>query len=169
MFFDTFKDKASQDSIIDYISHTLGIRLKNSGGAESSERIRRKAEQIFWNLNFATTYGLMIHCVCAIGSSELVNIIKKTCSKQKNAPLVTIIPYVVEVIFKKKVDIDGMKKIFPDLSETVKNMLRFVVVYFCRIHHVTYKERQQVEQLFGLKKPLLPLYIEAQKEKVIDN
>ena len=56
-----------------------------------------------------------------------------------------------------------------DPIETVKNMLRFVVVYFCRIHHVTYQERQQVEQLFGLKKPLLPLYIEAQKEKVIDN
>lgn len=169
LFFDTFKDKASQDAIIDYISHTLGSRLKNTDGAESSEKIRRKAEQIFWNLNFATTYGLMIHCVCAIGSAELVSIIKVACSEQENAPLVMIIPYVVEVIFKKKVDIDGMKKIFPDLSETVRNMLRFVVVYFCRTHHVTYKERQQVEQLFGLKKPLLPLYIEVQKEKVIDN
>ena len=160
-FFDTFNDKDAQDSIVDYISHTLGARMRRNG-AKDTVKMRSLAERIFWNLNFATTYGLMIHCVCAIGSSDLANIIKSACSDNNDAPLMMIIPYVVEIIFKKKVDVDGMKKIFPELPETVKNMLRFVVVYFCRTHHVPYKERQQVEQLFELK-PLLPLFIETQR------
>ena len=124
--------------------------------------IRSQAERIFWNLNFITTYGLMMHCVYDIGSTELLDIIKAVCATKTDAPLLKIIPYVVEIIFKKNVDIDGMKKILPELSETVKNMLRFVVVYFCRIHIVPYNERQQLEQLFGLKS-LLPQYLEFQE------
>ena len=162
-FFDTFKDKTVQEAIIGYISHALGARLNESHDSVESEKIRKQAERIFWNLNFATIYGMMIHCVYSIGSIELVNVIKSACSIQDNAPLLMIIPYVVEIMFKKKVDVEGMKKIFPELPETVKNMLRFVVVYFCRIHHVAYKERQQVEQLFKLK-PLLPLLIESKNE-----
>ncbi len=166
LFFDTFNDKDTQDSIVDYISYTLGTRMSKNG-AKDPVRMRSLAERIFWNLNFAITYGLMIHCVYAIGSSDLANIIKSTCSDQKDAPLMMIIPYVVEVIFKKKVDVDGMKRIFPNLPETVKNMLRFVVVYFCRTHHVLYKERQKVEQLFELK-PLLPLFIENQRATMVN-
>jgi hypothetical protein len=120
------------------------------------------AERIFWNLNFATTYGLMIHCIYAIGSSELVNVIKTTCLNQTDAPLMTIIPYVVEILFKKKVDVEGIRKIFPKLPETIKNMLRFVVAHYCRTHHILYSERQQVEQLFSLK-PTLPIFHKAQE------
>ena len=161
-FFDTFKDKEAQDSIIDYISNTLGARINRAHDANKEKKIRNMAERIFWNLNFATTYGLMMHCIYAIGSSELVNVIKTTCLNQTDAPLMIIIPYVVEILFKKKVDVDGMRKIFSKLPETVKNMLRFVVAYYCRTHHILYSERQQVEQLFNLK-PTLPMFHKTQE------
>lgn len=161
-FFDTFKDKEAQDSIIDYISNALGTRINKARDTNRAKKIRNMAERIFWNLNFATTYGLMIHCIYAIGSSELVNVIRATCLDRTDAPLMMIIPYVVEILFKKKVDVDGMRKIFPKLPETVKNMLRFVVAYYCRTHHVLYSERQQLEQLFDLK-PTLPMFHKAQE------
>lgn len=153
VFFNTFTDKASQEAIIDYISHVLEEQAKDKYRFYASEKVRNMAERIFWNLNFVTTYGLVLHCVSAIGSTELSTVIDESCQTKVDAPLMLVIPQMVKILYKKEVDVDGIKKVFPKLSSTVKNILRFVVVYYCRTHHVLYRARQQVEQLFDLTPP----------------
>ena len=161
MFLDTFKENETRELIVERITFILREILKKKGNLEDKEKIREKAIQVFWNLNYITIYGLMIHCVCSIGSNELSSVIRSACESRSDAPLLKIIPYVVEIMFKKLVNIDGMKKIFPVLPETVRNMLKFVVVGYCRIHNISFKERQQVEALFNLRNKLLPNHLSS--------
>lgn len=151
-FFDTFKDEASEKAIIDFIAYSITKGKPNASKRES--QIRDLATRAFWNLNFVATHNMMIHCVGALGSDELSGVIHEACDDDKEHPLMLMIPFVVDVIFKKRVDVDGMRAAFPKLPNTVRSMLKLVVARFCAIHHVTYSDRQKVEQLFELPKTL---------------
>ena len=161
-FFDTFKDEATQQHIIDYLSYRLNKKF-NGQMSSDREKLRKIAAKLFWNLNFSTTYGLLLHCASAIGSEDLFKVTKEACVSKSDAPISGLLPYFVEVMYKKRLDIDGMVSSMPKFPRTVRTMLRMIVSRFCATHHIGHKERQQAEALFNLKKTL-PQYINSEKE-----
>lgn len=162
LFFDTFKDETTQQHIIDYLSYRLSKKYKGRASADR-EKMRKIAAKLFWNLNFSTTYGLLLHCANAIGSEDLFKVIKEACASKSDAPIYRLLPYLVEVMYKKRLDIDGMVSSMPKFPQTVQTMLRMIVSRFCATHHIGHQERQQAEALFNLKKTL-PQYINSEKE-----
>lgn len=162
VFFNTFNDKASQNAIIEYISYCLQKHGKDGHDINTGNTLREKATKLFWNINFITTYAMVVHCAYAIGSNELIGVIKSVCGGHDNLPLMSIVSYAVEIMFAKRLSIDGIKKVFPLVPLTVQNMFRFLIARFCHTHRVAFNDRQRVEKLFNLP-PTLPLYIKAQK------
>lgn len=146
------KDEEAKAAVIECI--TFAIKKSPVGAKRRESDVRDLAIRTFWNLSFVATHNLMIHCVGAIGSDELCGVIGSACEDKKDAPLMMIIPFVTEIIFKKRVDVDAMRKVFPALPPTVRAMLKLVVARFCTIHQVDYDCRQKVEQLFDLSNTL---------------
>lgn len=151
-YLNLIKDEEVKTAVIESI--VFVIKKSSVGDKRREADVRDLASRAFWNLSFAATHNLMIHCVSAIGSDQLCGVIDSACEEKKEAPLMRIIPFVSEIIFKKRVDIDAMRKVFPALPPTVRSMLKLVVARFCAIHRVDYDCRQKVEQLFNLSNTL---------------
>lgn len=160
-FFKIIKEKSEQDIIIDFISNRLDYIIKKKSEERlkdgkkdrepTHEELEKISQNIFWNLNFLTVYGLIDKIINSIGSSKLTKIAETVCDK-RNTPAAYIIKHGILMWYNKNLQVDIIaEKIDNDgFSSIAKRLMDFLVVNHCSMHKITYREKQKIEQKLGI-------------------
>jgi hypothetical protein len=154
-FFSSIRDEDDQESVIDYISERLGKideeENKQKKKKLSEEKMRRLARTLFWNLNFFTTYAIIRMIVSSLGSDKLTEISNKV-SDEVNTPASFLVKHGILMWYAKNLQINEIvKKIKePEFSKLAERVMKFEVADHCRLHNISYPDRQRIEREFQI-------------------
>lgn len=160
-FFELIKSEESQQEIIEYFS----LRLKNM--KESADvfkqleysKQRKMAYNIFWNMNFNTLLGILYKVIHSLGSDKLTDIVKISCDEIDN-PASFIIKEGIIMNYTKNIDISMIQKRIDEknFSEVGKRAAHKMIVDYCSLNLISYRQRKQIEDYLRIQitdRPLL--------------
>ncbi len=160
-FFELIKKNDEQQEIISFISNRLKIIIENKSeerkkdGKKEREPTKKELEKIsktiFWNMNFFTVYGLIDKIVNSIGSNKLTHIIETVCDN-KNTPASYLVKHGILMWYNKNLQVNNIAtKIDEDgFSGIAKKIMNCMIVNHCSMHKVNFREKQRIEQKFGI-------------------
>lgn len=148
-FFDLIKDKEGQEAIIDFISVRLKKIIKESDEKKKElnrEDLKKMARMIFWNLNFFIVYGLINKIVHSLGSDKLIKVEEEVCN-EVGTPVSFLVKHGILMWYNKNLQVNELairikEKDFSKLAERVSKLM---VVDYCSLHPIDYKDRQRIE------------------------
>ena len=163
--FEIIKSEREREKIVDFISKRLSLldETKRIYKKLSKEEQKKKAEMIFWNLNFFTVYGIIYKIVHSLGSDKLTEISNEVCDKV-NTPASFMVKHGILIGYNGNVQIKKLNKgIYnKDFSEIAKRVTKLMVINYCSLNQVNYRDRQKIESL--LEVPAKNLLPRGQKE-----
>jgi len=157
-FFEIIRNEDAQESIINYISKVLEKRIKEKREKISEEEMKRIARIIFWNLNFFFVYGLIKKIAHSLGSDMLIEIVENIYEKI-NTPASFLVKQEISMWYLKNFKIDEIIKRTEqkDFSNIAERVMKFMIVDYCSLHPIYYKDRQKIESKLGIpSRELLP-------------
>jgi len=148
-FFDLIKDKEGQEAIIDFISVRLKKIIKESDEKKKElnrEDLKKMARMIFWNLNFFIVYGFINKIVHSLGSDKLIKVEEEVCD-EVGTPVSFLVKHGILMWYNKNLQVNELairikEKDFSKLAERVSKLM---VVDYCSLHSIDYKDRQRIE------------------------
>jgi len=148
-FFDLIKDKEGQKAIIDFISVRLKKIIKESDEKKKElnrEDLKKMARMIFWNLNFFIVYGFINKIVHSLGSDKLIKVEEEVCD-EVGTPVSFLVKHGILMWYNKNLQVNELairikEKDFSKLAERVSKLM---VVDYCSLHSIDYKDRQRIE------------------------
>jgi hypothetical protein len=158
-------NQSGQEQVIEIISAKLKLLLRHKNEKNiTEEHLKKMAEKIFWNLIFITIYGSVNNMIHSLGSDKLLNIISEIYEENKS-PINCLLKHGIFMWYGKNLQVDVIEKELKDseISETVKKIMRFLVVNHCVMHKISYKEKQKIETI--LKIPVNTLIAIEYKNK----
>jgi len=150
LFFEIIKNEDQQEEIISIISERLKHIIENKEEL-SRDELKKIAENIFWNINFFTVYGIINMVVHSLGSDKLTKVIEKICEKEDN-PAINLVKHGILMWYHKNVQTERIAKLLSNsnYSEISKRILKFMIMEHCSVHSVKYRERQRIETKIGI-------------------
>jgi len=147
-FFELMKSGDKQEEMVDYISKRLS-HLEGSGDSNKflDEELRRKtARKIFWNFNFLIMYGIIHKIVHSLGSDKLTGITTNVCD-EVNTPASFLIKHGIYMEYNKNLQIKELEKRHhaSDFPKIAKRAIEFMVVDYCSLHPINYRDLKRVE------------------------
>lgn len=152
--FDSIKDKDGQEAIIDFISVKLKKIIKESDEKKKElnrEDLRKTARIIFWNLIFFTVVGFIEKIVHSLGSDKLTKVEEEVC-EEVGTPASFLVKHGILMWYNKNLLVDELtvrikEKDFSKLAESVSKLM---VIDYCSLHSIDYKDRQRIESKLGI-------------------
>lgn len=124
------------------------------------DEAKKKAQKIFWKINFGFIVGMVKKISTSLGSKNTIRISDAVCSNNIT-PIKFIIQQDIAMRFAKNIRLDEIKNADKlNMPIVAKNALMFSIVQFCRYNRITDGDRSQLLQL-GIKKHLLLPHPEA--------
>lgn len=154
-FLEAIKDPKSQQETIEYLEDRIKKVIDSNHHKKiSSDELRIRVSRLFWNMNFAITYGLMHINIRSLGSDLLINIVENVCKKQ-NTPATFHIEHGIKMFSNKNPDAEKIKQKFKEkeVSITAKKMMQHQVVHYASLHKMKFKDRQMLENKLGISIP----------------
>lgn len=150
-FFNIIRDEENQKEIISLISKRLEHIIENKDEEISREEIRELSNDIFWNINFIITYGIIEKIVHSLGSDKLLSIAESTCDKEDH-PAADLVKHGILMWYGKNIQINKIGKSLSDKknSQLARRIMRFQIVGHCSMHLIDYRERQKIIQQLGI-------------------
>lgn len=160
-FFKLIKTEEEQQEIINYISENLKLFIEDTlekkrkeGKKErepTHEELEKLSKNIFWNINFMTIFGLVNKIITSIGSNKLLQIADSVCNR-RDTPAAFLIKHGIFMWYNKNLQLDEItKKIDQDgFSRIAKKIMNYLIVDHCSMHSISYKDKQRIEQKFGV-------------------
>lgn len=157
-FFEIIKDENQQSEIVDLLSLRIEEVIKDKPKMPDHEQLVKISKLLFWNMNFSVIYGLVNKIVHSLGSDKLYSIIESVCDRE-NTPSAFLIKHGILLWYYKNLQIDEITNRIKDdgFSDTAKRIMKFMIVNYCSLHPVSYKDLQKIEQRLGIpSKRLMP-------------
>ena len=160
-FFELIKHEDNQKNFVNFISNMLNKivekiaeKRKNKGQKErtlTNEELEKLSKKLFWNINFFCVYGLIDKIIHSAGSDKLTEIIVKVCDNE-NTPASFLVKHGILMWYNKNLQIDNIYEKFIDknFSEIAKKVLKLMIINHCSMHSINFKERQKIENKFGI-------------------
>ncbi len=160
-FFELIKQKDEQQEIISFISNRLKVIIekkseerRKEGKKErkpTKEELEKISKTIFWNINFLTVYGLIDKIINSIGSNKLTHINEAVCDN-KNTPASYLVKHGILMWYNKNLQVNNIATKIDEngFSGIAKKIMNFMIVNHCSMHKVDFKEKQRIEQKFGI-------------------
>ncbi len=153
-FFEGIKSKEAQKDLINLISQLLKnfiAEREERGRVVDDEEVRKMARIIFWNLSFFTVYSVIRKIIHTFGSDKLTEIVEMI-DNIINTPVSFLVRHGILMWYNKNLQINELiKKIKEkDFSEIAQNILKFIVVDYCSLHPIDYRDRQRIENKLGI-------------------
>jgi len=155
--FEYMKSEYYQKYIIDTISKILRKNIEKEEGIKvSDESLKKRAKIIFWNLNFFIVYGIINKIIHSLGSDKLIEIIKKVCD-EINTPASFLVKHGILMWYTKNIDSNEIKKKIneKDFSDIAEKNIKFMIINFCSMHQINYKDRQRIETKLKIERKYL--------------
>lgn len=153
-FFDLIKDKEGQEAIIDFISVRLKKIIKESDEKKKElnrEDLKKMARMIFWNLNFFIVYGFINKIVHSLGSDKLIKVEEEVCD-EVGTPVSFLVKHGILMWYNKNLQVNelAIRIKEKDFSKLAERVLKLMVVDYCSLHPINYKDRQRIENKLGI-------------------
>lgn len=148
----------SKDEIVDVLKHLL---TKNPN--ITNDRLEKEARNLFLLLTYGVIFGVLRKIAFSVGTKELGEIYDIVGNKI-DSPAALLINQSIELQFMKKLDVSKIGKLYQQFQDNPAcgRVLKEIVVQYIYMHHVGYKEKQQISEAIGL--PIdSQLYLERSK------
>ena len=153
-FLEFLESEDNQQIIVDYFSNRLApvSRDRNKELADA-DKLKKISRIIFWNTNFQVLRGVINKIIHSLGSDKLIEVIERVCDRE-NTPAALLVKYGILMWYKKNLRIDEIANSIKlvDFSEIAKNINQHMIVDHCRVHPIRHKDRQKIEQHFGIQR-----------------
>lgn len=155
-FFEIIRGESEQDAITDFIAERLKEIVEEKRRKPSEEKLKEIARTIFWNLNFITVYGYIRKTVHSLGSDKLKSIVEKVCN-EVNTPASFLVKHGILMWHNKNLQVERVaeKVKEKDFSKIAKRAIQFMIVNYCSLHPINYKDRQKIESKLGIPRKKL--------------
>ncbi|HEY5589600.1 MAG TPA: TIR domain-containing protein [Paludibacter sp.] len=159
-FIEIIKDEKVEIEIIDFLKERLNQIIddrKNENEKELSiAKIEKLARTIFWNLNFGVIHGLITKAIHSLGSSNLLNI-SQSISNKENTPSAFIVNQGIKMWYGKNLRIEDIanRMADEDFSKTAKSLIKYKVVEHCRLHNISFRDLQRIEDKLHVQKHII--------------
>jgi hypothetical protein len=150
-FFEIIKGESEQEAIIDFIAKRLKKIIEEKRRKPSEEKLKEIARTIFWNLNFLIVYGCIRKTVNSLGSDKLKSIVMKVCN-EVNTPASFLIKHGILMWYNKNLQVERITRKVKekDFSKIAKRAMQFMIVNYCSLHPINYRDRQKIESKLGI-------------------
>lgn len=160
-FLELIGTEKDQEEIIGFLATRVKMitdkidEERRSKGKKQRELPKEKLEiiskTIFWNINFFTIYGLVIKIITSLGSAKLTEIVRAVCDN-KNTPVAHLIKHGILMWYNKNLQVDVIAEdIEKDgFSKIAERIMKFLIVDYCSVHKINFRERQKIEQKFHI-------------------
>lgn len=150
-FFEIIKGEDQQQAIVAFIAERLKRIVEEKERRPSDEKLKEIARVIFWNVNFFTVYGLMEKTVHSLGSDKLKPIIGKVCN-EVNTPASFLAKRGILMWHNKNLQVERIteKVKEKDFSKIARRAMQFMIVNYCSLHPINYRDRQKIESRLGI-------------------
>lgn len=159
-FFEFITNEDGQKEVIEVISKYLKKVIDEGKGKmkePNDEDLRSMANTIFWNLNFLLVTSIINKIVHSLGSDKLLSIVNKVCD-EIDTPASLIVKQGIFMWYNQNLNLGEIDRMFKrrDFSKIAKMSIRSMIVDYCSVHQVSYKERQILENKFNFERKELP-------------
>ncbi|WP_332449141.1 TIR domain-containing protein [Methanoculleus sp.] len=155
-FFEMIQSEDQQKDIVEVISKKLSNFETEKGpyNGLNEEKRREYAKNIFWNLSFLFTYGIISKIVRSLGSDKFTAITNEVCDNVDN-PASFLIKQGIFMGYVKNVRPEIVAKRINknDFSEIAKRVILFMVVEHCSLNPVSYQDLQRIKVLLKVSVP----------------
>lgn len=150
-FFEIIKDENQQSDIVDLLSLRIEEVIKDKPKMPDHEQLVNISKSLFWNMNFSVIYGFINKIIHSLGSDKLYSIIESVCDRERT-PAAFLVKHGIFLWYYKNLQIDEIANRINDdgFSNTAKRIMIFMIVNYCSLHPVGYKDLQKIEQRFGI-------------------
>ena len=150
-FIELVKQEESQQEIVEFISKRIEQITKNRNKTPNQGELEKMSKIIFWNMNFFFVYNVIDKIIHSLGSDKLIRIIEAVCDKE-DTPAAFLVKHGILMWYGKNLQLDDItNRIKSDnFSKIAKNILNHRIVDHCRIHQVSYKEKQKIEHRLSI-------------------
>ena len=148
----------SKDEIVDVLKHLL-----TENPNITNDRLEKEARNLFLLLTYGVIFGVLRKIAFSVGTKELGEIYDVVGNKI-DSPAALLINQSIELQFMKKFDVPKIGKLYQQFHDNPAcgRVLKEIVVQYIYMHHVGYKEKQQISEAIGL--PIdSQLYLERTK------
>jgi hypothetical protein len=173
-FINFIENEDGQDVIVRLISERIEVVLEKDKEKREAEgrrifkptkgEITEIANSIFWNVNFFFVLAVINKTIKALGSDQLDRIVEQVCDEIKS-PAAYLVKYGILMWYSKNLDTEGIIKKMNEegFSEIAKEIMKYLIVDFCSMHKINFKELQRIEKEIGIPKKQL-LIAQAKKK-----
>jgi archaellum biogenesis ATPase FlaH len=157
-FFDVVEH--NEETIIHFIYNKLEPIANKFNGEKIEDKIlnippkelEKISRKIFWNMNFFVIYNIINKIIHSLGSNQLIEITKTVCDK-KDTPAAFLIKHGVLMWYNKNIQSENISKKINEenFSETAKKVMRCMIVNYCSLHSVNFKEKQRLSEKLNIK------------------
>ncbi len=152
-FIQTLQNEEHQNYIIEIISNRLSQldEGKDQFNKLSDDERGKNARIIFFNIHFFLILGTIYKIVHSLGSDKLLEISNITCDQVDN-PASFLIKHGIIMSYDKNLIVEDIYKGIndKDFSEIAKRCAEILVVDYCAVNQVHYRERQKIESMLKI-------------------
>ena len=152
-FIDMIKSEIVREEIVEHISKRLSHldEGKDPNQRLNEENRKKFAERIFWNYNFFMVHGIINKIVHSLGSEKLIEISNYVCD-QVESPATVLVKHGILMNYEKNLQIDPLNRRINkhDFSDIAKRSAKMIVVNYCSLNVVTYRDKQRIENILEI-------------------
>lgn len=145
----------STEEALDFIEKSIkdGIDKKFSDSEKkpSVDELKEISKEIYSNLIFFLIFSIIDKIIHSFGSDQLLKVVDKVCD-EVNTPALFLVKQGINMWYGKNLYMDEIDSGYNDKNFSVfsKKIIKYMVVYHCRMHKLNYKDKQRVNGVFGI-------------------
>jgi GTPase SAR1 family protein len=144
MFIIEFKNNES--GFVDFVAN----RILDNDNSLTRDEISKLAHNYFIFYNVAAIYAAIVRSVNALGSKGLSKIIREIAYEMDN-PIGYCVYFQCEMWYNKGLLIEEAKKVYKEFPDTVKFIMRKLIKEYIDLHHIDYRNKQEIADKFGME------------------
>lgn len=144
-FISEFKEYETE--FIDFVVDRI---IQMDDNSFTREEIIDFGHRFFTFFNLTTIYATIRRCADALGSSDMLPIIKQV-SDDMNNPISFCVYIQSEMWYKKALPIEETKRKYIDFPKSVQHVIQRLIKEFTDLHHIDYREKQKIASAFDMK------------------
>lgn len=141
--------EAAKEEVIRMIEYML-----RENPRVGNEKVEKEARAMFLMLTYWAIFGVLRKIASATGSNEAIEVYGDV-EKDTPTPAVKLINLAISLQFQKHLDQERLKELAHEFNAniTCDRLLKEIVIQHIYLHHIGYKEKQQIAEV--LKLPLM--------------
>ncbi len=151
-------EKEIVELLTDRINQIIENRKVDNEKELSIDKIEKLARAIFWNVNFGVIHGFITKAIHSLGSINLLEI-SKNVSRKENTPAAFVVHQGINMWYNKNVRVQEIAERIKekDFSKTAVNLMKFKVVEHCKLHNISFRDLEIIENELHIKRSRIML------------